>query len=273
MKETFYFSHDYNARTDEKIKKLIKKHGMAGYGIFWSIVEDLYNNANVLRTDYDGIAYDLRSENGVIKSIINDFDLFGIEDDFFGSESIERRLDERSERSEKARQKAFKRWRKDVNDDPTVLASDAIALKNDATVTKTDAGKESKGKDIKGEDIKGYKNKNSRKNREDFFSDPDKESEERKEEEQSRVHVKGAGLESNNYNYSDLIGSEELGDMAEPDFKPVLDQLMGKESKSTEKVNQSASCLDNHEPQKSAESKNRSTEPIVEKIRVPDWDD
>ena len=60
MKE--YFSHDYNTRSDEKIKLLIRKFGMEGYGIYWSIVEDLYTNANVLRLDYDGIAYDLHSD-------------------------------------------------------------------------------------------------------------------------------------------------------------------------------------------------------------------
>ena len=44
-KDTYYFSHDYNCRNDEKIKRLLRKHGMSGYGIFWSIVEDLYNNS------------------------------------------------------------------------------------------------------------------------------------------------------------------------------------------------------------------------------------
>ena len=75
-KDTFYFSHDYNARSDDKIKNLIRKHGVAGYGIFWCIIEDLYNNANALRLDYEGIAYDLRADCETIKSIINNFDLF-----------------------------------------------------------------------------------------------------------------------------------------------------------------------------------------------------
>ena len=81
-KDTFYFSHDYNARNDEKIKMLIRKHGMVGYGVFWAIVEDLYNNANALRTDYDGIAYDLRLHSDIVKSVVNDFDLFEIYGDY-----------------------------------------------------------------------------------------------------------------------------------------------------------------------------------------------
>jgi hypothetical protein len=128
-KETFYFSHDYNARTDDKIKRLIRTHGMTGYGIFWSIVEDLYNNANALRLDCEGIAYDLHTDCEVVKSVINDFDLFTIEDDKFGSFSIERRITERDSKSEKARESAFKRWNKkkdDANALPTECDSNAI---------------------------------------------------------------------------------------------------------------------------------------------------
>jgi len=112
MKDTFYFSHDYNARVDEKIKRLIRAHGMKGYGIFWSIVEDLYNNANALPADYDGIAYDLRTEPETIKSVISDFELFIIEDGSFGSTSVSRRLEDRNKKSESARQSAYKRWGK-----------------------------------------------------------------------------------------------------------------------------------------------------------------
>jgi 5-methylcytosine-specific restriction endonuclease McrA len=114
-KDTYYFSHDYNCRNDEKIKRLLRKHGMSGYGIFWSIVEDLYNNSNQLMTDYEGIAYDLRSDIDTIKSIINDFDLFIIEDDMFGSKSIENRIQERSEKSSKARTSALSKWGSNSN--------------------------------------------------------------------------------------------------------------------------------------------------------------
>jgi hypothetical protein len=114
MKE--YFSHDYNTRSDEKIKLLIRKFGMEGYGIYWSIVEDLYTNANALRLDYDGIAYDLHSDKETIKSIINDFDLFYIDGDLFGSNSVKRRLEERNEKSKKARKSAAFRWNKQQED-------------------------------------------------------------------------------------------------------------------------------------------------------------
>jgi len=136
-KDTFYFSHDYNVRNDEKIKRLIRKHGMHGYGLFWAIVEDLYNNANALRTDYDGIAYDLRSDSDIVASVINDFDLFIFNDDFFGSKSVQERLDQRNNKSISARKSASYRW------------GNANALQ---TQSEGNAKKEIKGKEIKGKE-------------------------------------------------------------------------------------------------------------------------
>jgi len=109
-KDTYYFTHDFNARSDVKIKRLIQKHGLLGYGIFWALVEDLYNNANALPTDYECIAFDMRSHCDVIKSVVNDFDLFVIEKNTFHSKSVQTRLDERKEKSLKASQSANKRW-------------------------------------------------------------------------------------------------------------------------------------------------------------------
>ncbi len=109
-KETYYFSHDYTSRSDQKIKNLLVKHGFKGYGIFWAIVEDLYMNANAMRTHYDSIAYDLRTDEETVYSIINDFDLFQISNGYFSSNSIKKRLLEREEKSSKARNSANARW-------------------------------------------------------------------------------------------------------------------------------------------------------------------
>jgi hypothetical protein len=109
-KETFYFSHDYNSRNDVKIKRLLFKHGLLGYGIFWALIEELYNNTNVLPLDYESISFDLRVDKLVLKSIIHDFDLFQIDEDNFGSLSVQSRLEERNLKSQKARESIAKRW-------------------------------------------------------------------------------------------------------------------------------------------------------------------
>lgn len=138
-KDTYFFSHDYNARSDSKIKRLLLKHGMIGYGVYWSIVEDLYNNANVLPLQYDIIAFDIRCDETIIKSVINDFGLFEVDGDYFGSKSVERRLQERSEKSEKARASAKSRWEKRGQEDANALPSDEDR----------NAIKEKKGKELK----------------------------------------------------------------------------------------------------------------------------
>ena len=82
-KGTPFFWHNYNARNNIKIKHLMRKHGQAGYGIYWAIIEELYENANALPLDYNSIANDLRVSSDVIQSIINDFDLFEVGKDTF----------------------------------------------------------------------------------------------------------------------------------------------------------------------------------------------
>ena len=66
MKETFYFSHDYTSRADEKIKELIYQTGMEGYGIYWSIIEDLYQNNNLLKCYYARISYDYHCSSDLV---------------------------------------------------------------------------------------------------------------------------------------------------------------------------------------------------------------
>lgn len=141
-KDTFYFSHDYNARQDDKIKRLIMKHGFLGYGIFWAIVENLYNNTNALRLDCELIAYEMRTSENVIESIINDFELFVIEDGYFGSLSVERRLIERDEKSKKASKSALSRWNKNKED------ANALQTQSDSNAIKEKKVKEKKVKEI-----------------------------------------------------------------------------------------------------------------------------
>jgi hypothetical protein len=109
-KETYYFSHDYTARTDAKIKKLLQKHGYLGYGIYWALIEDLYLNDNCIQYDIECIAFDLRTNEQIIESIINDFNLFDLTNNTFSSISVQKRMEKRNEKSEKASINASKRW-------------------------------------------------------------------------------------------------------------------------------------------------------------------
>ena len=150
MSDTFYFSHDYNTRSDEKIKKLIYEHGFEGYGLYWAIIEELYQNANAMRLECERIAYELRTDKERIASIINDFDLFVVDGEFFHSTSIEKRLKMRSEKSRKASESAKARWSN----------ANAMRTHSERNAIKESKGKENKGKVFKKptlEQVKEYK--------------------------------------------------------------------------------------------------------------------
>lgn len=137
-KETFYFSHDYNSRSDEKIKKLIYQHGYEGYGIYWAIIEELYQNANAMQMECERIAFELRTDSNRICSIIQDFDLFVVEDGYFHSPSVQKRLDLRNNKSVKARESAKKRWNN----------ANAMRTHSEGNAIKESKVKENKGKFI-----------------------------------------------------------------------------------------------------------------------------
>jgi len=151
---TFYFSHDYTARSDIKIKKLIATQGMLGHGIYWSLVEDLYHNNNKLEDNPALLAYDYRCTTELIKSVINDFDLFIVKDGYVSSNSIQKRLDERNDKVTKAKQSASKRWEKRVENAvniETQCDSDANAMRTqcDGNAIKESKVKERKVKESK----------------------------------------------------------------------------------------------------------------------------
>lgn len=109
--DTFYFTHDFNARNDRKLVKVKLKYRMAGIGIFWSIVEMLFEeNGKLLLSDIPTISADFREKEVLVSSIINDFELFENDGKFFWSNSVNRRIKKRLEKSEKAKESASYRW-------------------------------------------------------------------------------------------------------------------------------------------------------------------
>ena len=141
-KEAYYFSHDSNAKDDPKILQLRMEMGWEGYGLFWAIIEMLRNESDFrMRTHYKGIAFALQTHEDSIKKLINEFDLFKLDEQYFWSESLLKRMELKEERSEKARESAKKRWNRDIDANAMRTHSDGNA---DAMQLK-----ESKGKEIK----------------------------------------------------------------------------------------------------------------------------
>lgn len=116
-KKQSYFSHDSNARNSEKLIRLRMRHKAAGYGVFFMILERLREEPNYMSVkDYNVIAFDLREDASLIKSVVEDFGLFVFTEDgkYFYSESFSRRMgikdDEKAKRSEAGKKGMARRW-------------------------------------------------------------------------------------------------------------------------------------------------------------------
>jgi hypothetical protein len=134
MNDTYYFSHDYNPRGDEKMQKLIFEMSWDGYGLFWALVELLYQNDGFMQYDCKRIAFELRTDENKINQLINNFELFKIKDGCIYSDSVLHRLKKRKGKTITARKAAKIRWDK-------VKQNDANAMQ---THNKCNAIKESK---------------------------------------------------------------------------------------------------------------------------------
>lgn len=113
-----YFPHDSDARSDDKIIALRIKHKWEGYGLYWALIEKLRDSKEyTLKVDYNVLAFDLRSDAALIKSIINDFGLFAFTDDgeCFYSKSLNMRMkpldDKRAKLSDAGKRGNERRWK------------------------------------------------------------------------------------------------------------------------------------------------------------------
>ncbi|WP_181350507.1 Lin1244/Lin1753 domain-containing protein [Thalassobacillus sp. CUG 92003] len=124
MKNTYYFSHDGNARNDPKILSMRSVYGSEGYGWYWIIVEMLREQDNykikINKYTWNALAMQMQCDaNAVhqfVSDCINEFELFDSDGDFFWSSSLIKRMEVKDNKSEKARKAAQKRWQKPDDD-------------------------------------------------------------------------------------------------------------------------------------------------------------
>ena len=127
-----YFFHDSNARNDERIILLRMKHGAAGYGVFFMLLELLRNAKGYMcATDYKAISYELSVNAALVRSVVEDFNLFLFTNDhsFFFSSSLLQNMKRKDEVS-RARSAAGKRGGRPRKQFPTAspISSPAGAI-------------------------------------------------------------------------------------------------------------------------------------------------
>lgn len=148
-KDAYYFSHDANARNDGKIVLLRMRYGAEGYGLYWMMLE-------VLR-EQDGYKYPAEEDNlramafqfnydgDKFIEIVNyccEIHLFEMEEGFFWSDSLNRRMSLAEQARGKNRENAREGWKKkkavaSSQHLPTACENDAtevpLSCENDAT--------------------------------------------------------------------------------------------------------------------------------------------
>jgi len=123
-KDSRYFKHDTNARHDPKIKSLINKTGIKGYGCYWIVIEMLRDSSGYKLEDksfnWEILAEETKMTIDEARQFIKDCvdrELLVMDDGFFYSMSLISRmqdLDEMRRRNSVAGKASAKvRWGSD----------------------------------------------------------------------------------------------------------------------------------------------------------------
>ena len=103
MKNSYYFPHDYHARHDPKLERLRMEIGPISDGIFWDLVEMLYEeNGHLSVGDIPLYAKMLNTNEQVLNKVVTE--LFLIDGDKFYNQSLLDRLEHINNVIEKRRQ-------------------------------------------------------------------------------------------------------------------------------------------------------------------------
>lgn len=168
MKKTYYFQHDYNARNDPKLQALIVEMGVAGVGIYWCLVEMLYEqDGEMPMSSIKSIAYNLHVKQKTVERVIKDFSLFDYDDDkaenveksqkMFRNKSVLKRLNRIIDISEKRKRAIETRWKSKKNNESNEYKCNTNECENDTNEVQTEYKSNTpiiKEKEIKENDIK-----------------------------------------------------------------------------------------------------------------------
>ncbi|MAG59247.1 hypothetical protein CMO96_00435 [Candidatus Woesebacteria bacterium] len=130
MKDAYYFPHDSNARNDQRLLKVRYRHGTGGYGAFFMLLEIMRDTGDyrLKMTDLEMIdEMEIHIGVDVLIDIVENYDLFEMEDGYFYSISFDKRMQKMNDLRE-IRAKAGRKGGK-VKPKPKQTVSKSKALK------------------------------------------------------------------------------------------------------------------------------------------------
>lgn len=164
-----YFPHDSNARNSKKLLRLRKKHGAAGYGVYFMLIERLTEEEDFSSDlDYDMLSFELHVKKDFLRSVVENFELFQIKTDELGAKKFQsagllERMELRGIRSEAGKKGAAARWKTESQDTDEPIATEIDTMTKDGkTIAKE---KPANSKPIaKSSVVNGIKEKNNKVN-------------------------------------------------------------------------------------------------------------
>lgn len=125
------------------------KYGAEGYGVYFMLLERLRDEKGYMSIkDYNMLAFDLRVDASILKSVIEDFGLFAFTEDgkCFYSEGFNTRMEIKDEKSKKlseaGKKGAAKRWNKEKDSHPIATPSKSDGNKSKVNESKVNKTKE-----------------------------------------------------------------------------------------------------------------------------------
>lgn len=146
MKDLPYITHDFGARNDPKLMDLQMDMGGQGLGIFWCLVEMLWENGGAIPANYKSIAFALRwCKAAEVEKVVTGYGLFEVADGAITSHSASARIKQMrasfGAKSIAGKKGAERRWNGDVNSkaiaQPIAKQCDANGLTNILTNKQT----------------------------------------------------------------------------------------------------------------------------------------
>lgn len=116
-KMRLFFSHDASASRDEKILEMKMDYGARGYGLYWEIVEYLFEQGGtakyIPKMVSMAINEDVRAVKKFLKDCIEIYGLFNTDGEYFWSNRLRSELDRIEDLSTKRSKAASRKYEKD----------------------------------------------------------------------------------------------------------------------------------------------------------------
>lgn len=111
-----YINHKISNRSEYAFRKLIERKGAAAYGVYWYVLEELYESGGrMLFEEIESISNALCVRKDFVASVIKSFSLFQYDSESFWSDEVIEQIEKRQKLKDKRKEAANKRWVSEKN--------------------------------------------------------------------------------------------------------------------------------------------------------------